>query len=186
MNRVVYLASGALAMATSSNAIGQDLSAGQEKGAVVAEEAAQIEAVVTTTPTLQTVTLPADTIVTVSPVEEITSKKMKEGTTRNFRVAEDVTRNGVVVIPLNAPVVGTVTWRTGKGIFGKSAKFEITFNNVTVGDKTYALKGKHKQAGRGNTAAALLVSGIITGRSAVMEPGQLVSAFVAQDIVVTK
>ncbi|WP_109354742.1 hypothetical protein [Sphingorhabdus sp. EL138] len=129
-----------------------------------------------------TIVIPADTIVVVTPIEEITSKKMKEGTKRNFRVAEAVTSNGVTVIPLNAPVEGTVTWRTGKGIFGKSAKFEITFDKVAVDGTEYALRGKHRQEGRGNTAAALLVSGIITGKSAVMVPGQLINAFVSKDI----
>jgi hypothetical protein len=80
------------------------------------------------------------------------------------------------------PVKATVTWRTGKGIGGKSAKFEITFNTVTVAGKPYALKGKHRQEGKGNTVGALLGSILISGRSAVMESGQVVNAFTAEAI----
>jgi hypothetical protein len=128
------------------------------------------------------VVLPADTIIQVTPSNEITSIKMKEGYSYMLQVASDVAQNGTVVIPRGAPVKGTITWRTGKGIGGKSAKFEITFNSVTVGGKSYALKGKHRQEGRGNTVGALLGSIIITGKSAVMTSGQIVNAFTAEAI----
>jgi hypothetical protein len=146
----------------------------------VAAIAQQTPAAATSSPT--TAVLPADTIIQVTPVEEITSIKMKEGDSYMLQVATDVAQNGVVVIPRGAPVKGTITWRTGKGIGGKSAKFEISFNTVTVHGKPYALKGKHRQEGRGNTVGALLGSIIITGRSAVMTSGQTVSAFTAEPI----
>lgn len=126
--------------------------------------------------------LPANTIISVTPVEEITSKEMKEGDVRMLQVATDVLHDGVVVIPRGAPVQATVTWRTGKGIVGKSAKFELRFDKVTVGGKDYALKGTHRQEGRGNTVGALLGSMLITGRSAIMLSGQVVNAFTAEAI----
>lgn len=118
------------------------------------------------------VVLPANTMVIVSPVEEITSIDMHEGDTEAFLVASDVAQNGVVMIPRGAPVTATVTWRTGKGIVGKSAKFELTFSSVQAGGRSWPLRGKYRQEGRGNTAGALLGAAIITGRSAVMVPGQ--------------
>ncbi len=130
------------------------------------------------------VVLSANTMITVTPVTEITSKDMKEGDVRMLQVATDVSERGVVVIPRGAPVQATVTWRTGKGIVGKSAKFELRFDKVTVGGKDYALKGTHRQEGRGNTVGALLGSMIITGRSAVMPSGQVVNAFTAEPIPV--
>lgn len=128
--------------------------------------------------------LPADTIIQVTPVQEITSIKMVEGDQHRLQVATDVSYNGVVVIPRGAPVIGTITYRTGKGIGGKSAKFEMTFNNVTVRGRQYALKGKHRQEGKGNTVGALLGSIIISGRSAIMSSGQVVNAFTAEPIPV--
>lgn len=128
------------------------------------------------------ITLPPDTLVEVTPSEEITSKEMEEGTTRSFMVARDVVQQGVVVIPRGAPVKAEVTWRTGKGIGGKSAKFELTFRTVRVGGAEKLIRGTHRQEGRGNTAGALLGSMVITGRSATMSPGQLVNVFTVDPI----
>lgn len=52
---------------------------------------------------------------------EIPSKKMKEGTAREFLVVNNVEYQGVVVILCGSPVEAQVTWCTGKGIVGKSA-----------------------------------------------------------------
>lgn len=134
----------------------------------------------------QTVTLPINTLVQVTPASEITSKKMKEGTTREFLVVNDVEYQGVVVIPRGSPVEAQVTWRTGKGIVGKSAKFELSFNWVRVNQSNYKLRGMHRQEGRGNTAGALLGAAIITGKSATMAPGQIVNVFTADPIMVTR
>lgn len=131
------------------------------------------------------VVLPSDTIIQVTSPEEITSIKMKEGDVHMLQVASDVMHNGVVVIPRGAPVKGTITFRTGKGIGGKSAKFEITFNTVTVGGREYALKGKHRQDGKGNTVAALLGSMLVSGRSAIITSGQVLSAFTAVPIPIS-
>lgn len=128
------------------------------------------------------VVLPMDTMIQVTPVNEITSIKMKEGDTYMMQVAADVAQNGVVVIPRGAPVKGTITWRTGKGIGGKSAKFDMTFNSVTVQGHKYALKGKHRQEGKGNTVAALLGSMFVSGRSAIITSGQVLNAFTAEAI----
>ena len=175
----------AIAVLSVSPAFAQDEAMVKEVTETVVSEV--VEAVVEKPPVVaavKSVTLPKDTLLKVSPMAEITSKKMKEGQTREFRVAEEVRRDGVTIVPLNAPVVATVSWRTGKGIFGKSAKYELTFTSVEIDGKTYSLAGTHRQEGRGNTAAALLVSGIITGRSAVMVPDQVVNARTAEDITV--
>ena len=126
--------------------------------------------------------LPLNTLVLVTPANEITSKKMKEGTKRKFLVVEDVVYDGYVVIPRGSPVEATVTWRTGKGIVGKSAKFELSFDWVRVGSHNWKLRGAHRQEGKGNTAGALLGAAIITGRSAVMTPGQVVNVFTDEPI----
>ena len=128
------------------------------------------------------VVVPINTLVVVTPIEEITSIDMKVGTTRNFMVVNDVVEGGEVMIRRGSPVKATVTWRTGKGIVGKSAKFELTFNSVRSGGRDWALRGTVRQEGRGNTAGALLGSAIITGRSAIMTPGQLVNVFTAEEI----
>ena len=128
------------------------------------------------------VALPPNTMIVVTPVVEITSKKMKEGDKVAFQVASDVLHNGVVIISRGAPLQSTITWRTGKGIGGKSAKFEVRFDSVAAGGREWKLRGTHRQEGRGNTAAALLGSIFISGRSAIMVPGQLINVFTAEPI----
>lgn len=128
------------------------------------------------------VALPTDTIIPVAAVQEITSIKMVEGDQHMLQVATDVSHDGAVIIPRGAPVKSTITWRTGKGIGGKSAKFDITFNSVTVRGRQYALKGKHRQEGKGNTVGALLGSMVISGRSAIISSGQVINAFTAEPI----
>jgi len=135
-------------------------------------------------PSFAATVLPAETIVVVTPPEEISSRDVKVGDAVSFRVMNDVTQSGVVVIPRGSNVKGEVTWRTGKGIVGKSAKFEVTFGSVNVAGHDWKLRGKIKQEGKGNTMAALLGSSIITGHSAIMVPGQQITVFTAEDITV--
>lgn len=126
--------------------------------------------------------LPVNTMLMVTPEQEVTSKKMKEGDKHRFLVVEDIVYNGAIVIPRGSPVLAVVTWRTGKGIVGKSAKYDLSFELVRVGNKSWKIRGQHRQEGRGNTAGALLGSMLITGKSAVMLPGQIVNAFTAEPI----
>jgi len=118
----------------------------------------------------------------VTPREEISSKHVEEGQEVAFNSVHDIVENGIVVIPRGTPVKGSVTWKTGRAIGGKSGKFEVTFNSISLNGKTYTLTGKHRQEGRGNTVGALLGSILISGRSVVMVPGQLVNVFTAEPI----
>jgi hypothetical protein len=126
--------------------------------------------------------MPASTSLIVTPQTEISSKHVEVGQKFSFATVGDVKEGDQVVIPRGSPVTGTVNWKTGRAIGGKSGKFEVTFNSVNVGGREYALKGKHRQEGRGNTVGALLGSIWISGKSAVMTPGQEVSIFTAEPI----
>lgn len=126
--------------------------------------------------------LPADTIINVTPTTELTTKQMKEGDDVVFQIANDVSENGTVFLRRGTPVKAKISWKTGKAIGGKSAKFEVTFLSVNANGKTWQLKGKHRQEGKGNTVAALLGSMLVSGHSATMSPGQIVTAFTAEPI----
>ena len=123
-------------------------------------------------------TLAAGTIVQVTPLQEISSKHVEVGDHFQFQVVNDVIDNGVTVIPRGSIAIGTITFKTGRAIGGKSGKFEITFDSVTANGRQFPLAGMHRQEGRGNTVGALLGSILISGRSAVMLPGQMVNALV--------
>ena len=124
--------------------------------------------------------LPSSSPVKLNSLEEVSSKTVEVGQKVRFSVAEDVMEGGTVVIPRGAPATGVVSWKTGRAIGGKSGKFEVTFEEVSVNGRTVKLMGKHRQEGKGNTVGALLGSIWISGTSAVMLPGQAVSALTAE------
>lgn len=126
--------------------------------------------------------LPASTLVVVTPLETLTSKHMKVGDKVDFATVNDVMDRGEVAIPRGTPVTGEITWKTGRAVGGKSGKFEVTFRTMNLGGRTYAMRGSIRQEGRGNSVGALLGSMVISGRSAVMEPGQLVNIFTAEPV----
>lgn len=125
-------------------------------------------------------TLPSYTEVILTPDAEANSKKLREGHTVAMHTVFDVMHNGVVVIPKGTRGMGTVTWRTGKGAFGKSAKMEITFNELTLPNgHRLPLAGMHRQEGEGNTGAAVgaaiavgVFGAFVTGKSAIIPVGQ--------------
>lgn len=126
--------------------------------------------------------LPANTLLTITPVEEISSKKVEVGTKVRFVTIGDTVEQGTVVIPRGSVVTGEITFKTGKAIGGKSGKFEVAFKTVQVRGTDYALTGVHRQEGKGNTVAAVFGSMLVSGRSAVMQPGQEARAFTAAPI----
>jgi hypothetical protein len=75
---------------------------------------------------------------------------------------------------------GVISMQTGRGIGGKSGKFEVTFESVAANGVTFPLMGVHRQEGKGNTVGALLGSIWISGHSAVMLPGQVVTAMIKE------
>jgi hypothetical protein len=121
--------------------------------------------------------LPAGTMVSLSPLQEISSKHMREGQRFPFVVVEDVVENGVVVIPRGSNATGFVTAQTGRAIGGKSGKFDISFEDVVGNGVRFPLTGMSRQEGKGNTMGALFGLIFISGRSATLLPGQVVTAF---------
>lgn len=124
--------------------------------------------------------LPAGTQVSLSPMQELSSKHIVLGERYKFQVVNDVVENGVVVIPRGSIATGVVSMKTGRAIGGKSGKFEISFENVVANGRTFPLSGIHRQEGKGNTVGALLGSILISGRSAVMVQGQIVTAMIKE------
>lgn len=134
--------------------------------------------------------LPAYTEIVLTPDAEANSKKLREGDIVPMHTLFDVMHYGVVVIPKGTRGQGTVTWRTGKGAFGKSAKMDISFNDLTLANGgRLALSGKHRQEGQGNTGAAVgaviavgVFGAFVTGKSAVIPTGQHLTARTADEL----
>ena len=168
----------------------------QEASAPAAESpAAEATAEVEAVPAVVQVAAPAPTLllppyseVILTPDVEASSKKLREGDTVLMHSLFDVMHNGVVVIPKGTPARATVTWRTGKGAFGKSAKMELTFNELTMANgQKLGLSGVHRQEGAGNTGAAVgavvavgVFGAFVTGKSAIVPVGQQLTARTAE------
>ncbi|WP_344709230.1 hypothetical protein [Sphingomonas humi] len=141
-------------------------------------------AVAQSAPSMAPVMVRAGTMVAMTPMKEIASSKVKVGDSFEFTVVNDVVENGVVAVPRGSKALGLIKWKTGKAIGGKSGKFEVEFKQLNVNGKVIPLSGVHRQEGKGNTVGALFGSMWISGRSAIMTPGQIVNAMVAENTVV--
>lgn len=124
---------------------------------------------------LGTALLPADRPIRVRLDEELSSRHHEEGDRFSMTVVEDVTVDGAVVIPKGAHAVGEVTWKTGKGMFGKSGKMEIEARYVEVAGRRIPLDGTVREEGEGKKKEAIwgivLVgpfAAVITGENAVL------------------
>ena len=124
--------------------------------------------------------LPANTEIVLKMNAELSSKKAREGDVFLASVAHDVMLGNMVVIRKGTPANGVVTWRTGKGAFGKSAKMTYAFHSLELEGQRVPISGEFRQEGSGNTgatvgavAAAGVIGGLfVTGRSAVVEQGR--------------
>lgn len=133
--------------------------------------------------------LPANTEVLLSMNEELSTKKNEEGDTFYMTVVHNVVHDGYVVIPKGARATGEITWRTGKGAFGKSGKMEIELRYVEVGGKRVPLVGNFRQEGEGNTVATIggvIAAGVfaafITGKSGRIPAGRELSVRTKEEL----
>ena len=125
----------------------------------------------------------------VTPQDNDTSKSLKAGDTFSFSTVYDVLMNNYIVIPKGTRGQGKVTWRTGKGAFGKSAKMDLSFDWIDVGGRRVTIEGKHRQEGSGNTAATVGTAvavgpfaAFVTGKSATVPNGMHLKAFTTEPI----
>ncbi|MEP7348860.1 MAG: hypothetical protein ABI668_02785 [Sphingorhabdus sp.] len=142
-------------------------------------------------PAMQQLVLPANTAIAVTPNDHITTMSTREGDTFAISTVADVMHSGYVVIPKNTLGQARITWRTGKGAFGKSGKMEVSFESLEIGkDRTLHLTGKHRQVGKGNiagaigawAAAGIIGAAIVTGKSAAMPHGMVMTARTAEPL----
>lgn len=189
MNRFIV---GAVALSVSVSAHGQSVVPNDPTAAaVVASPAPSAPAVPAAQPAAGALswTLPANAELTLTPNSELSSKTLKKGDTFTFSTVYDVMLNNYIVIPRGTRGQGHITWRTGKGAFGKSAKMEMTFDWIDIGGRRVTIEGKHRQEGSGNTAATLgtviavgVFAGFVTGKSATVPNGMQLKAFTAEPI----
>lgn len=136
------------------------------------------------------VLLPMQQEIPLELTHHVTSAYNAQGTPVFFRVAEDVHVDGQVVVSKGQVVKGKVG-ETKKGrSFGRSGSIELEVRSVTAVDESLVpLEGEVTFKGRSRTGATVgawvglgVVGGfLVKGRSAVLEKGDLFSAYVAVD-----
>jgi hypothetical protein len=128
-------------------------------------------------------------------IEGITTKEKvaKINDRVRLEVAEAVTVNGVVIIPVGSPATGELTEVKYKGMWGKSGRFVGRILTVNANGRTIRLSGAFDSKGSSGGVGAVAVSAIVfapagffmTGKSAEMPAGTTIRGFIDEDIAFT-
>lgn len=182
--KVAHLVCAASAVALASMAVAQTTEA------VPATDAAPapLEAP-TAVPKAAKLVLNEGTPITLAVTEEVNSSTHKEGDIFKLTVLNDVKIGDTVVIPRGTPATAEITWRTGKGAFGKSGKIEFALSSINLNGKIIPISGNFRQEGEGNTVATGVgviaigvFAGFITGKRARLPAGRELMAQLAQNV----
>ncbi|WP_209347904.1 hypothetical protein [Pontixanthobacter sp. CEM42] len=137
-------------------------------------------------------TLAAGRPLTLVVTDEVNSSTHDAGDIFELTVKDDVVIDNKVVIPAGTPASAEITWRTGKGAFGKSGKLEFGLRSVNLGGAEIPIKGDFRQEGEGNTVATGVgvlaigvFAGFITGKRARLPTGRELAAQIAQPVEFT-
>ena len=134
--------------------------------APAAEPAAEPAAMVSVAPVSSALVLAEGTQILLAVSQEINSTQNRVGDTFPLTVAQDVRVGDTIVIPRGTRGVGEITWRTGRGAFGKSGKMEFSIRHLDVNGVRVPVIGSFRQEGDGATLAtigAVAIAGLIGG-----------------------
>ena len=124
--------------------------------------------------------------------EGLTTKKKKLKVGHRFRltVSEDVTMNGIVVIPAGTPAIGEVTEVRNKGMWGKSGYIGARVVSLNLNGRNVRITGSFDDKGTAGTAGVVaaavvlpVVGFFVTGTSAEIPVGTPIKGFLDEDIV---
>ena len=145
-------------------------------------------AIVVSAPVTQ-ITLPGNSLVVLEATDQANSGALRVGSKLNLSVVYDVKVGGTVVIPAGSRAEAEVSWRTGRGAFGKSGKIEFDLKRLYIADRAIALSGHYRVEGHGApwAAAATVVAvgwpGLfVTGHSARIEQGNQFIAYTTEPL----
>jgi hypothetical protein len=140
-----------------------------------------------TTPSVPTeVTIPDGTEITVTTIEEISSKRAKTGDSVTFRIEEDVIIDRKVVIKSGSLAKGVVADAKSSGHLGKSGRLSMRVESTTAVDgQRIKLRSVQSSEGGGNLGATVAVSVLVSplgllikGKNAVVKAGTPIKTYV--------
>lgn len=173
-------------------AISLSAASGSAQVASSSTNASPVVAVARDVPVNGAAYLPSNTEVWLSANQEVNSKRLKVGQKFALSVSRDVMIGDFVVIPRGTPAEGQITYRTGKGAFGKSAKMEFDLVDIDLKGRLIPTSGHYRIEGQGNTGATVGVvvaagvfGALVTGHSAVVQQGTEFKAYTKEQMPVT-
>jgi hypothetical protein len=183
-----YIVCSAFALAGAAQAQQETLMAAPDASSTVAvEQSVPAEA----SPAIAFKSLPAGTPVFVSLDAELSTQSSKLGDGFFVTVVNDVTQDGVVMIPKGAKGRGEVTFVTKKGSFGKPGIIGIALRDLDLNGRTVLLDGRFREEGGNNNAATAATwfavgigSVLIKGKSSVIPAGRELKGRTGEDISV--
>jgi hypothetical protein len=132
--------------------------------------------------------VPRDTMVRLMVLNEINSRKARPGDRFVLRVDENVTANGIVVIPVGARAWGEVTDSRQNGAVGKAGQISARLLYVEVGGRQVPLTGEDRSKGsKGGDRVALAVIGFgifglfAEGAQGKLKAGHIFNGYLAGD-----
>lgn len=165
--------------------------AAQTAAAPVAPVQAVVAPAATIMPAAQPDIMRAGLAVALVTREELTTKKKKLRVGQRFQmeVAENITQNGVVVIPSGTPAIGEITEVRNKGMWGKSGYIGARVVSLNLNGRNVRLSGTFDDkgvTGTGGVVAAIAlvpIAGFLTtGTSAFIASGSAVKGFLDEDL----
>jgi len=85
---------------------------------------------------VQSVSLPKDNVIKITFIDQLTTKQNRAGDIVNFKAADNLYVNDVLVLPKGARGTGTIKKVVQPGIFGKDGRIDIEFTSITGADGT--------------------------------------------------
>lgn len=132
--------------------------------------------------------LPANTVVELETLDEVSSKTSKPKDFFRLRVAEDVRVDGRVLIPAGTEAIGQVVHAAKSGAGGKAGELILAARAIKLPQGDVKLRSGFGAAGQQRTGAALATSiavGVfglfVHGKDLLLPAGTPVSARVAED-----
>ena len=136
-------------------------------------------------------TIQIGTEVSLILLDDLSTKTSPKGTPFDLEVAEDVVKDGHVLIPAGTRAVGEVTRSDPKGAFGESGKIEAAIMYMVLGGKPVRMSGRLSAAGKGGTTetvltavAAGLMACAVTGKSATIPKGTQLRAYLDRNVTI--
>lgn len=142
------------------------------------------------TPLILSVRVQIGTEIRLRLLDQLSTARTPRGTTFRLEVAEDVRVNNMVAIKSGTLAVGEVTRSEPKGAFGASGKLEARVLYLMIDGRPVRLSGHLNAQGKSGTTGTVLtaiaagsLAFVVTGKTAVLLPGQILSAWLERDLL---